>query len=130
MKTSIILILKNKNGDTSTKNNYRPIVIVTAMSKIFELCLSRIMDAYLFTSDNQFGFKWKHSTDLCIYTVHLVHDLYYIKIKCINNLWCNDTNKLKEVHLNYLLVSRSYYTQIQLLKLMKQLQDINIQCHK
>ena len=59
-----------------------------------------------------------------------VHDLYYIKIKCINNLWCNDANKLKEVHLNYLLVSRSYYTQIQLLKLMKQLQDINIQCHK
>ena len=51
-------------------------------------------------------------------------------MKCINNLWCNDTHKLKEVHLNYLLVSRSYYTQIQLLKLMKQLQDINIQCHK
>ena len=60
-----------------------------------------------------------------------VHDLYYIKIKCTyRDLWCNDTNKLKEVHLNYLLVSRSYYTQIQLLKLMKQLQDINIQCHK
>ena len=67
----------------------------------------------------------------CIYKVgFIVHDLYYIKIKCINNLWCNDTNKLKEVHLNYLLVSRSYYTQIQLLKLMKQLQDINLQCHK
>ena len=65
-----------------------------------------------------------------IFFFFLVHDLYYIKIKCINNLWCNDTNKLKEVHLNYLLVSRSYYTQIQLLKLMKQLQDINIQCHK
>ena len=41
-----IPILKNKNGDTSAKNNYRPIAIVTAMSKIFELCLSRIMDAY------------------------------------------------------------------------------------
>ena len=40
MKTSIIPILKNKNGDTSAKNNYRPIAIVTAMSKIFELCLS------------------------------------------------------------------------------------------
>ena len=48
------------------KSNYRPIAIVTAMSKIFELCLSRIMDIYLFTSDNQFGFKQKHSTDLCI----------------------------------------------------------------
>ena len=67
MKTSLIPILKNKNGDTSAKSNYRPIAIVTAMSKVFELCLSRIMDVYLFTSDNQFGFKQKHSTDLCIY---------------------------------------------------------------
>ena len=39
MTTSITPILKNKNGDTSAKNNYRPIAIVTAMSKIFELCL-------------------------------------------------------------------------------------------
>ena len=44
MKTSLIPILKNKNGDTSAKSNYRPIAIVTAMSKVFELCLSRIMD--------------------------------------------------------------------------------------
>ena len=32
----------------------------TAMSKIFELCLSRIMDVYLFTNDNQCGFKQKN----------------------------------------------------------------------
>ena len=32
MKTSIIPILRNRNGD---KNNYRPIAIVTAMSKLF-----------------------------------------------------------------------------------------------
>ena len=32
MTTSIIPILKNKNGDTSDKNNHRPIAIVTAMS--------------------------------------------------------------------------------------------------
>ena len=57
-------------------NNYRPIAIVTAMSKIFELCLSRIMDAYLFTSDNQFGFKRKRSTDLCIYTVKSIIRYY------------------------------------------------------
>ena len=56
MRTSIIRILKNKNGDTSAKNNYMPIAIATAMSKIFDLCLSRIIDVYLFTSGNQFGF--------------------------------------------------------------------------
>ena len=45
---SIIPILKNRNGDTSDKNNYRSIAIVTAMSKLFELCLSKILDyAYI-----------------------------------------------------------------------------------
>ena len=44
MKTAIVLIIKkNKTGDTSDKNNYRPIVLVTAASKIFELCLSVIL---------------------------------------------------------------------------------------
>ena len=76
MTTSIIPILKNKNGDISAKNNYRPIDIVTAMSKIFELCLATIMDAHLVTSDNQFGFKQKHSTDLCIYTVKSIIQYY------------------------------------------------------
>ena len=46
------------------------------MSKIFELCLSRIMDVYLFASDNQFGFKQKHSTELCIYTVKFIMQYY------------------------------------------------------
>ena len=57
MTTSFIPILQNKNGDTSAKNNNRPIAIVTAMSKIFELCLATIMDAHLVTSDNQLGYK-------------------------------------------------------------------------
>ena len=76
MKTSIIPILKNRNGDTSDKNNYRPIAIVAAMSKLFELCLSKILDEYLCTSENQFGFKKKHATDLCIYTVKSVIKYY------------------------------------------------------
>ena len=41
------------------------------MSKLFEL------NTFLVTSDNQFGFKRKHATDLCIYTVKSV-------IKCYN----------------------------------------------
>ena len=76
MTTSIIPILKNKNGDTSAKNCYRPIAIVTVMSKIFELCLATVMDAHLVTSDNQFGFKQKHSTDLCINTVKSIIQYY------------------------------------------------------
>ena len=76
MKTSIIPILKNRNGDSSDKNNYRPIAIVTAISKLFELCLSKLLDTFLVTSDNQFGFKRKHATDLCIYTVKSVIKYY------------------------------------------------------
>ena len=34
------------------------------------------VDVYLFTSDNQFGFKQKHSTDLCIYTVKSIIQYY------------------------------------------------------
>ena len=69
MKTSIIPILRNRNGDASDKNNYGPIATVTAMSKLFELCLSKILDGYLYTSENQFGFNKNHATDLCTYTV-------------------------------------------------------------
>ena len=75
MRTSIFPILKNKNGDTRAKSNYMPIAILTEMSKIFELCLSRIMDVQLFTSDNQFGFKQKHSTDL-LYTMKSIIQYY------------------------------------------------------
>ena len=32
MKFAIVPILKNRQGDTSDKNNYRPIAIVTAIS--------------------------------------------------------------------------------------------------
>ena len=58
MTMSIIPILKNKNGDTSAKNNYRPIAIVTAMSKIFELCIATIMDAHLATSEAFYGLMY------------------------------------------------------------------------
>ena len=50
MRTSIIPILKNKNGYISAKSNYKPIAIVTAMSKLFELCSFRIMDVYIIIS--------------------------------------------------------------------------------
>ena len=76
MKTAIVPIKKNKTGDTSDKNNYRPIGLVTAASKIFELCLSVILEDYLFTHNQQFGFKSKHSTDFCIFTVKSVLKYY------------------------------------------------------
>ena len=76
MKIAVVPIIKNKTGYTSDKNNYRPISLVTAATKIFELCLSVILENYLFTHDQQFGFKSKHSTDFCIREEECVKILY------------------------------------------------------
>ena len=46
------------------------------MSKLFELCLFRILDEDLCTSENQFGLKRKHATYLCMYTVKSVIKYY------------------------------------------------------
>ena len=76
MKTALIPIVKNKTGDTSDKNNYRPIAIVTAAYRLFENCTLKVLDAYLITHDHQFGFKSKYSTDMCIFTVKSVIKYY------------------------------------------------------
>ena len=56
-------------GDTSDKNNYRPIAIVITPSKIVELCIMRKVETQLITSESEFGLKHEHGTDLCIFTV-------------------------------------------------------------
>ena len=63
MKTAIVLINENKSGKSSDKANYRPIALVTASSKIFELCLLIMLEKYLHTHDQQFGFKSQHAKD-------------------------------------------------------------------
>ena len=69
MKTVIVPLVKNKTGDTSDVNNYRHIALVTIASKIFENILLDILQPYLYTSDNKFGFKKGHSTDHCIFVI-------------------------------------------------------------
>ena len=85
MKTAIVPIIKNKTRDTSDKNNYRLIALVIAASKNFELCLSVILENYLFTHDQQFGFKSKHSTDFCIiYSEECAKILYTTSQSCLH----------------------------------------------
>ena len=43
---SLYSVIKNKSGDTSDKNNYRPIVLVTAASKLFEICILEILETF------------------------------------------------------------------------------------
>ena len=76
MISAILPIVKSKTGDTTAKSNYRPVAIVTACSKILESCIMHSIDPHLSTSDNQFGFKVEHSTDLCIFALKNVASYY------------------------------------------------------
>ena len=76
MKTAIVPIIKNKSRNSSDKANYRPIALVTACSKIFGSCLLIMLEKYLHTHNQQFGFKSQHATDMCIFTVKSVIKYY------------------------------------------------------
>ena len=69
IKTTIVPIVKNKAGDLSDSNNYRPIAIATITSKLLESVLLLKCNDYLTTCDNQFRFKASHGTDIFIYTL-------------------------------------------------------------
>ena len=49
MKTAIVPITLKKTGDTSDKNNYRPIALVSTASKVDEICILGILETYLQT---------------------------------------------------------------------------------
>ena len=76
MKSTIVPLIKNKNGDSSDKSNYRPIALVTPCSKLFELVLLDFIEDNLYSTDNQFGFKKKHATDMCLFTLKNVIEYY------------------------------------------------------
>ena len=61
------MIIKDKNRRVNDKGNYRPICLSNIGSKILEAVLLNRMDVYLQTTPNQFGFKSKHETELCVF---------------------------------------------------------------
>ena len=76
IQTTIVPIIKNKCGNISSSNNYRPIALATIISKLLESILLKKCEEYLYTSTNQFGFKKAHGTELCIYTLREYIELY------------------------------------------------------
>ena len=67
MQTVIVPICKNKNGNISDAGNYRPVSLATIISKLFEHYILACIPPRLATTDNQFGFKPKLGTDICIF---------------------------------------------------------------
>ena len=65
----IVPVVKNKNSSLSSKNNYRPVALSSVISKVFEKLLLSRTESYIKTSENQFGFKQGHGTELCVLTL-------------------------------------------------------------
>ena len=66
---SVILIpvIKDKAGNITSKDNYRPIALASLVSKVVEIIILHRLSGYFLTNPNQFGFKEKLGTDQCIY---------------------------------------------------------------
>ena len=64
LETVIVPIIKSPIGDISNSGNYRPIAIASVVSKLFEHLILFQLKPLLTTSDNQFGFKPLHGTDM------------------------------------------------------------------
>ena len=79
IETTILPIIKNKAGDLSSGNNYRPIALANVISKVFESLILLRCEQFLTTADNQFGFKSRHSTDFCIYTLKEYIEFYKLR---------------------------------------------------
>ena len=65
LETVIVPIIKSPTGDISNSENYMPIAIVSVVFKLFEHLILLKLKPLLTTSDNQFGFKPLHGTDMC-----------------------------------------------------------------
>jgi exonuclease III len=76
MKTIIVPIVKDKKGDISSSDNFRPIAITCVISKVFEIIILKRHSAVLETTGNQFGFKHCHGTEHSIFTLKQVIDFY------------------------------------------------------
>ena len=66
--TDVLLVplAKSKLKDPCDSSNYRPIAMANAASKVFEMIILNRLRIFLNSSDNQFGFKKNHSTELCV----------------------------------------------------------------
>ena len=75
---SVILVpvIKDKAGKLNSSENYRPIALASILSKVLERTLLNRLEQYILTTDNQFGFKRKHGTDMCIFALKEILDKY------------------------------------------------------
>ncbi len=76
MDTLIITLVKDKREALTDKDNYRPIATASSISKLLERVLLGKYGNVFVTNSHQFGYKQKHSTDMCIFLMKEVIDYY------------------------------------------------------
>ena len=69
-------IIKNKIGNFSDSNNYRPIMISSNFLKLFEYCIQPFLEQSLCLHNNQFGFRKQTSTQMTVAVVKEVISNY------------------------------------------------------
>ena len=62
-------IVKDKFGDLSSSNNYRPVMTSSVFLKLFEYCLSDKIRPYVKLNDRQHGFRTSYSTATACFTL-------------------------------------------------------------
>ena len=72
---SVVLVplIKDKAGEISSRDNYRPVALASVFSKLIEIIILDKTEMYMDTNPNQFGFKKKHGTNqscICIKKSH------------------------------------------------------------
>ena len=82
--STIIPIAKGTNLNKSDSANYRAISLSSIICKIIDLIVINRYSDCLVTSPNQFGFKPKGSTAVCI-LVYLVSSFIYLFIYLLTN---------------------------------------------
>ena len=65
----LVPVIKDKAGKLNSMDNYRPIALASILSKGLERILPTRLEMFVLTTDNQFGFKRKDGTDMCIYAL-------------------------------------------------------------
>ena len=72
----LVPVVKDKAGKISSLDNYRPIALASILSKVLELIMLDRINELIYSTDNQFGFKAKHGTDLCIFALKEIVNKY------------------------------------------------------
>lgn len=80
MRTLVVPVLKNKTGDVSDRENYRPISLATVTAKVLDSMINSRLQKYVNLHEAQFGFKAELSTESAILCLkHAVN--YYTRRK-------------------------------------------------